>query len=220
MRTRNTLRQMGSVSLVAAALALATSAQAQGYGMGPGMMHGYGPGSGMMGPGYGMMGPGGYGMGPGMMGGYGDYETGPGMMGPGYGMMGPGGYGMGPGMMGGYGLGQISGLDLSDQQRDQITKLRDQLRRQHWGIMGKIMDERSKLSDLYAEDKPDAGKIGAVYGDIAKLQKEMVQTRVDSWNKIQDVLTPQQREQLKAWRQGRWGTGGGQPQTQYQGGTR
>ena len=193
---------MGSASLVLAALALAPSAQAQGYGMGPGMMpeglhqlfrgcdmmRGYGPGSGMMGPGR-------YGMGPGMMSGYEDYET-------------------GPGIMGGYGLGQISRLDLTDQQRDEINKLRDQLRRKHWDIMGKMMDERSKLRDLYAEDKPDAGKIGAVYDDIAKLQKKMVQTRVDSWNKIQDVLTPQQQEQLKAWRQGRWGTGRGQPQTQ------
>jgi len=205
MRTRNTLRQVGSASLVAAALALAPSAQAQGYGMGPSMMRGYGPGSGMMGPG-------GYGMGPGMMG-YGDYETGPGMMGPCM-MGGYGDYGIGPGTTGGYGLGQISRLGLSDQQRDEFTKLRDQLRRQHWDIMGKIMDERSKLSDLYAEDKPDAGKIGAVYDDIAKLQKEMVQTRLDAWNKIQDVLTPQQREQLKAWREGRFGTGGEQSQTQ------
>lgn len=196
MRTRNTLRQMGSASLVAAALALAPSAQAQGYGMGPGMMRGYGPGSGMMGPGSGMMDPG-----SGMMGGYGDYGT-------------------GPGMTGGYGLGQISRLDLSDQQRDEINKLRDQLRRKHWDIMGKMMDERSKLQDLYSEDKPDAEKIGAVYDDIAKLQKEMGQTRVNSWNKIQDVLTPQQREQLKTWRQGRRGTGGGQPPTQYPGGTR
>jgi len=219
MRTRNTLRHMGSASLVAAALALAPSAQAQGYGMGPGMMRGYGPGGGMMGPG-------GYGMGPGMMGGYGDYETGPGMMGPGGGMMGPGmmgGYGdyeTGRGMMGDYGLGQVSRLDLSDQQRDQINKLRDQLRRQHWDIMGKMMDERSKLQDLYAEDKPDPEKIGAVYDEIAKLQKEMVQTRIETRNKIQDVLTPQQREQLKTWRQGRWGAGGGQPPTQYPGGTR
>ena len=207
MRTPNTLRQMGSAGLVLAALALAPSAQAQGYGMGPGMMRGYGPGGGMMpqilqqlfrgcdvmrgyGPGGGMMGPGGYGMGPGMMGGYEDYET-------------------GPGMMGDYGLGQISRLDLSDQQRDQINKLSDQLRRKHWDIMGKMMDERSKLRDLYAEDKPDAEKVGAVYDEIAKLQKEMVQTRIETGNKIQDVLTPQQQEQLKTWRQGRWGTGGG-----------
>jgi len=135
------------------------------------------------------------------MGGYGDYET-------------------GRGMMGDYGLGQVSRLDLSDQQRDQINKLRDQLRRQHWDIMGKMMDERSKLQDLYAEDKPDPEKIGAVYDEIAKLQKEMVQTRIETRNKIQDVLTPQQREQLKTWRQGRWGAGGGQPPTQYPGGTR
>jgi len=179
------------------------------YGMGPGMMWGgggYGPG--MMG------GYGGYGMGPGMMGG--GYGYGPGMMG-GYGM-GPGmmggGYGYGPGMMMGYGA--LHGLDLSDEQRAKIDKIFDTERKQHWGIMGQMLEEQNKLRDLYNADQPDPKKVGAVYGQIAKLQQQMLETHVQASNQMQQVLTKEQREQLQQWRRGGWGWGprgpaGGKP---------
>jgi len=194
-----------------------------GYGMGPGMMGGYGPGYGM---GPGMMGGGGYGMmGPGMMGGgYG--MMGPGMMGGGmmdmmmgmmmggggggYGMMGPGmmgGYGMGPGMMGG-GMGALHMLNISDDQRDRIEKIRDAERQKHWDIAGKIQLEQNKLRDLYQADPQDPKKIGAAYGNIAKLQQQMIEIHVQSNNDSEKVLTKEQREQLKQWYRGMWGQGG------------
>jgi len=113
------------------------------YGMGPGMMWGgggYGPGYGMMG-GYGP-----YGMGPGMMGGYG---MGPGMM---------GGYGMGPGMMG---YGPLGSLDLSDEQRTKINKIIDAEHKQHWAIMGQMMEEQNKMRDLFSADEPDPKTAGS-----------------------------------------------------------
>jgi len=176
------------------------------------MTGGYGPGYGM-GPGMGMMG-GGYGMGPGMMGG--GYGMGPGMMGGGYGygmgagmgMMG-GGYGMGPGMMGGgygYGMGMIN---LSDEQRTKMNKTMDDERKQHWAIMGKMMEQQNKLRDLYAADKPDPKKVGAVYGEIAKLQQQMIETHLQATNQMQDVLTKEQREQIRQWHRGGWGPGPG-----------
>jgi len=171
------------------------------YGMGPGMMGGYGGygmGPGMMGGGYG----------PGMMGGYGGYGMGPGMMG-GYGGMGPGmmggGYGMGPGMMMGYGA--LNGLDLSDEQRAKIDKIFDAERKQHWSVMGKMMDEQSKLRDLYAQETPDPKKVGAVYGEMAKLRQQMIETHVQASNEMQQVLTKEQREQLRQWNRGGWGWG-------------
>lgn len=187
-----------------------------GYGMGPGMMGGYGPGYGMMGgygPGYGMMR--GYGMGPGMMGGYGPgygmmggyYGMGPGMMGWGYGMMGPGmmgGYGMGWGMMGGAGL---YGIDLSSAQRDKINKILDAERKQHWAAMSAMMEARIKMRDLYDVDRPDPKKIGAAYADIAKLNQQLLESSVRSGNEIRNVLTKEQREQLRQWRHGGWGWG-------------
>ena len=150
-----------------------------GMGMGPGMM------GGGMGMGPGMMMGGGMGMGPGMMGGSG-------MMGMGAGMMGGGMMGMGP----------IGMLDLSADQRAKLNKLKDEHRRKDWEIAGKIMDEQARLRDLYDTDTLDAKKIGAVYGNIARLQQQAVEANVELYNRMQAVLTKEQREQLKQWRRG------------------
>lgn len=141
---------------------------------------------------YPMMQPGshyGYGMGPGMMGGYG------------------GGYGMGPGMMGGYGA--AGALNLSDKQRGQINEISDNERKQHWAVMGKMLDVQTKLRDLYTQDTPDPKKVGAVYGEIAKHQQQMIETHVQAQNQMQNVLTKEQREQLQQSRRGGWGPGAG-----------
>jgi Spy/CpxP family protein refolding chaperone len=172
-----------------------------GYGMGPGMMGGYGPGYGM---GSGMMG--GYGMGPGMMGGYGPgYGMGPGMMGYG---MGPGmmGYGMGPGMMGGYGpgygmgpgmMGGWAGLNLSDAQVEQVEKIHDKLQEKHRKLMGQMWEEQAKLANLYNAEKLDSAAIGKVHDKLAKLQREALEARIEAENKFADVLTKEQKAQLR-----------------------
>ena len=149
--------------------------------------------------GYGMMR--GYGMGPGMMGGYGGYGMGPGMM---------GGYGMGPGMMGGYGgLGPLGALNLSDAQRDRITKILEADRQRHWAVMGKMMDDADKLRELLAEERPDPKKVGALYGQISVLRQQIIVAHVQARNEVQNVLTAKQREQLQQWRRGAWAPGWG-----------
>jgi Spy/CpxP family protein refolding chaperone len=147
-----------------------------------GMMGG-GPGGGM-----GMMGMGGSGMGMGPGGGMG------------MGMMGMGGSGMG--MMG---MGPVSMLDLSDDQRDKIEKIQDDTRRKNWDTYGKIMDEQSKLRDLYAGETVDAKKVGAAYAGIAKLQQQVIESGVEAHNRVQAVLTKEQKEQLKQWSRGGMG---------------
>lgn len=199
------------VALVgAAALAGAVLAQPQSPGYGPGMM-----GPGMMGPGMmggapgagprGGYGPGygpGYGMGPGMMGGYGPgYGMGPGMMGGTMGgMMGPGmmggygaGHGMGPGMMG----GALWSLELTDAQRSQITKIHDEARRKNWDVMGKMQDEQAKLRDVYASGKRDRAAILAAYRRIGELRLQRIENALDARDKLEGVLTKEQREQLR-----------------------
>lgn len=167
------------------------------YGMGPRMMGGQGSSCGMMGGSQGGMGM--MGMGSGMMGdGYGSM----GMMG---GMMGGyGGDGMGPGMMD---YGALYGLDLNDDQRGKIKKILDNERKQHWAVMGKMMDEQNKLRDLYETDQPDPKKVGVVYGAIAKLRQQMLETHIEAHNQIQNVLTPEQREQWRQWKRSGWGGG-------------
>lgn len=210
-----TLSQSGFVGMVLLFLLLtfvfARHAHAQ-----PGDCPGYGTGYGMMGyGGPGMMG-GGYGMGPGMMGGGGGggWGMGPGMMGPGGGygpgMMG-GGYGAGPGMMGGNGYGPLAALNLTGDQREKIAKINSDQRKRQWDTMGKLIDEQEQLNELYASDNPDTKKIGAVYGNIAKLQQQMAEARLDGWNRVQGVLTKEQKDQLNQWRRGGAGPGSGGP---------
>ena len=156
-----------------------------GYGMGPGMMGGYGPGSrmgsGMMG-GYGP----GSGMGPGMMGGYGP------------------GPGMGPGMMGGYGPGPGAGrglwaLDLNESQRTEIAKIQDENRRRHWELMGRMHDEMSRMRDAFSGGKRDRAAITAALDRMHELRKQRVEQALDGAERIEKLLTPEQREQLRKW---------------------
>jgi len=153
-------------------------------------------GPGMMGPGYGA-GPG-YRMGPGMMGGYGPgYGMGPGMMG-GYGP----GYGMGLGMMGGHGMmgpgigRALWALDLDEAQRKQALAIQDDLRRKRWELAGKAQEEIAKLRDAWLAPRRDRAAILAAYKRLGELRQQSVEQSLDAADRLDKVLTEQQREQL------------------------
>ena len=132
-------------------------------------------------------------MGPMMGGGYG-----PGMMGPGM-MMGGRGHGMGPGMMGMH--DGLPGINLDDQQRKKYNAIQDDLRRKRWELMGRTMDEQSRLRDLYDADKRDPAAIGAAYQRIFDLRRQMIEATVAAHNKIEELLTFEQRKSAREY----WG---------------
>jgi Spy/CpxP family protein refolding chaperone len=180
------------VTLLLSAIVLPLQTQADPQwmwgGQGPG-----GCGCGMMGPGM---------MGPGMMMGSGmGYGRGMGHMMGGYGMM--GGSGM---MMGGYGM-----LDLTDKQMDQLNDIQTKLQKDHWQLMGKMIDEQANVRKAWSGDKPDPKKVGAAYAKLFEIQRQALEDRVAAMNKMYDTLTDEQREQLKSGRWGMWGRGGGGP---------
>ena len=146
------------------------------------------PYEGPPGPGWGM---GGYG--PGARGGWGYGGMGPGMMG-GYGR----GYGMGgPGMMGG---GAVLALDLTDAQRKQVLAIQDETRKKNWAAMGSMHDEMYKLRDALSTGERDRTKIAAANKRMSELRQQMLDNRLDAADRIEKVLTPQQRESLlKRW---------------------
>lgn len=186
------------LAFAAGLMVTASAVAAHGQGMGRGAHNGCPMGGmGMMGPGGGM------GMGPGMMG--------PGMMGPGMGVgamggagmgMGMGGgMGMGPGMMGpGMGAGPFAMLNLSPEQRTKVNAIQDSLRKQQWTLQGKINDEEARLRDLYLVDQPDPKKIGQVYDGIFDLRRQMIEGQVQAQNQMRNVLTPEQRNQIRQFR--------------------
>jgi Spy/CpxP family protein refolding chaperone len=184
----------------------------RGYGMGAGMMGGYGANGSRYGPGMmhgdgpdavhghdimgshhaDMMG----GCGPGMMGGYG-----PGMMG-----------GYGPGMMGGYGPGMMEGhgagmmgmgayfaLDLSEQQRVKIAQIREEARKKNWDAMGKVIEATAKLRDLYAAQTHDPAAIGMQTLKIAELRRPIIESMVETRDRIDALLTQEQRDRLHSF---------------------
>ena len=128
---------------------------------------------------------GGYGMGPGM----GGYGMGPGM----------GGYGMGPGMRG---WSNYSGLGLTAEQQAKISQIQHDLRSKNWGLMGKMMDARYKLQELYDADKPDAAAINRQYKEIEDLRRQMVDSSIETRNQIDSILTKEQKEKFREWHPG------------------
>lgn len=122
-------------------------------------------------------------------------------MGMGRGMMGMGG----AGTMGGHhemlmGRGPIAMLDLTDEQSDKIDKIEDGLRRKNWDLMGKSMDEAAKLRDLYSAPKRDPKAIGAVYGSLFNLKRQMIENTIEARNSMEVELTDKQREELRQMR--------------------
>ncbi|MBX3614400.1 MAG: Spy/CpxP family protein refolding chaperone [Burkholderiaceae bacterium] len=175
------------------ALAQPAAAPAQPPAWGPAMM---GPGGPMMGgPGAGPRG--GYGpwqgMGGGMMGGCG---YGPGM---GFGgMMGPGM--MGGGMMGGGMMGvagpALAALGLDEAQRNEVVKIGDELRKKRWAVAGQMQDEMAKIRDAAWSGKRDRASILAAHKRMSELGQQQLESSLDAADRIDKVLTPEQRQQL------------------------
>lgn len=170
------------------ALAQPAAAPAQPPAWGPAMM---GPGGPMMG-GAGAGPRGGYGpwqgMGGGMMGGCG---YGPGM---GFGgMMGPGM--MGPGMMGVAGPA-LAALGLDEAQRNEVVKIGDELRKKRWAVAGQMQDEMAKIRDAAWSGKRDRASILAAHKRMSELGQQQLESSLDAADRIDKVLTPEQRQQL------------------------
>lgn len=156
-----------AVALLTASAAVTAQPYGPGYGMGPGMMGGYGG----AGPGYGM--------GPGMMGGYGG--MGPGMM---------GGYGMGPG----YGYG---GPDLSSDQRAKINEIQQELGQKHWDLMGKLHAQGGPMSQAFDSSTVDEAAARKAYAAMEAAHRQMFELSLQARKRIDAVLTPEQREQMR-----------------------
>lgn len=131
------------------------------------------------------------GMGPGMMSG-GDTCFGMGME-PEM-MRGRGGYGMGRGMMG---MGGLRGLNLNEEQKSKIGQIRKEMQKKHWSLMEEMMDARDKLDELYDAEKQDAAAINKQYKVIEDLRRQMVESSVDAHNKINSLLSKEQREKFQ-----------------------
>ena len=137
-----------------------------------------------------------YAMGPGMMGGY-DYGAGAAYgMGPGF-MAGPGGYGMGPGMMAGGSRGAYAGLELTGEQRQKVADIQRATDKAQWQLMGTMHEQGYAMHGNGAAGPLDEAAARKSFDAMAETRKAMFELQLDARKKIDAVLTPQQREQLR-----------------------
>lgn len=135
--------------------------------------------------------------GPGMMGGGGPGGWGGGGYGPG--MMGGG---MGPGMMGGPGVGALADLDLSKEQREKIAEIQSEVRRQQSALMRGMQQQEWHMADAWRDDGSfDEQAARKAFDAMTAQRKAMFDLMLDAHKRIDALLTPAQREQLRR----RWG---------------
>lgn len=105
--------------------------------------------------------------------------------------------GGGTGMMQGGGTGMMPGLDLNAEQQSQMRERRSEHRKQQLTRMGNMLDLRDEMHMLMAEQRPDPEAVQELHGRMADLQGEMLANRIRLRNEIQDMLTDEQRDQMR-----------------------
>ena len=98
------------------------------------------------------------------------------------------------------GLGPLHMLDLTDEQRAEVGKIRDEQRKQHWALRDKLQDQYSTLRKLNAAETPDRAAIDKAYDEIFKTERQFVQVSVDATEKAEKLLTDDQKKVFTRWR--------------------
>jgi Spy/CpxP family protein refolding chaperone len=180
---------VGATGMAVADMGGYNGACPQGAQMQQGMM-GQGPGTMMNG----MMGR--------MMGGM--QGQGPGaMMGHMQGHMMNGMQGQGPGaMMGGMRGGMGYALELTDEQRTEMGKIRDEFLPQMGALRGRMQANHEQLQALLQDGTADQAAIDKLADQHGDLMAEMIKMRTANMARMQGLLTGEQREQMREHRGG------------------
>ena len=71
-------------------------------------------------------------------------------------------------MMGGYGDDQ-GVLNLTEQQREKMSEIQEDLRKKHWDLICKMNAEQMKLQQLYYSGKREAAALEGQHKKIYQL---------------------------------------------------
>jgi hypothetical protein len=93
-------------------------------------------------------------------------------------------------------MGQHNRIGLSDDQIQKMNDIQHTLRKKHWELMGPMIDQKAALKKAYANERPDPEVVGAIYGQIFDLKRQMIEARLDAKNSLRDILTEDQIQQM------------------------
>jgi periplasmic protein CpxP/Spy len=110
------------------------------------------------------------------------------------------GMGMGPGRPGGPGgagpSGMLRGVQLTDAQRDQIRSIHQEARSSA-AEPGKGIQLQRELRLALLADTPDQQKVASLKQAIATAQTEGLARRIEVQGRVAQILTPEQRAQVR-----------------------
>jgi protein CpxP len=88
---------------------------------------------------------------------------------------------------------QLRELDLSDEQREQVKAISQEIRPQ-FKEQGKALREVSKqIHTLTASDAYDAGQVAVLADQKGAIVAEMTKLKADRMSKVRAILTPEQQ---------------------------
>jgi Spy/CpxP family protein refolding chaperone len=100
----------------------------------------------------------------------------------------------GPG--GGRGERWLQQLNLSPQQQQQLSAIRQKYRGQMEPLRQQLRANQDELRRLMASDSANAANIRAKHDQIAGLRQQLDQLRFESMLESREILSPEQRQQL------------------------
>lgn len=109
------------------------------------------------------------------------------------------GFGFGPGGPGGPGRGAMAvlrGLDLTDDQRTQIKAIREAAREARDTPPAGVPLHRQIQAEIFA-DVPDTQTLATLQDQLIQAQAAQFAKRLEIEQKIAQVLTPEQRQQVR-----------------------
>jgi Spy/CpxP family protein refolding chaperone len=92
----------------------------------------------------------------------------------------------------------FSRMNLNEQQKKQVDKMRFDMQRQLIGVGAKLQTARLELRELLAADSPDKVAIEQKMNEIAQIRVQKQSIRLNHWFAVDKILTP---DQQKVWKE-------------------
>ena len=97
-------------------------------------------------------------------------------------------------------LAPLGMLALSADQRAGINKIQDESCKKKLDLADQLAGSQAELRSLYTADSRDAKAIDKQYEKLFALQRKAIEVDVDTTDRIEALLSPEQRDRLKQLR--------------------
>ena len=102
-----------------------------------------------------------------------------------------------PGTIGGIDPAVLGALNLTEEQRAQVTKIQRELKRKQWDLIGSLRELRWKHQDALSAPEFDPERARKTFEAIVIVRREMFEAALNARMGIESALTKEQREQLR-----------------------